>query len=426
MKETLEVWLDVAFLEGMHKVGILAHDRGQVRFNYDSAWLNHPASFMLDPDLSLDAAPFFPNPTAGNFGVFLDSSPDRWGQTLMKRREALEAKDNKRQPRTLYAWDFLIGVQDATRQGALRFRYEGTTEFLSAHRLPAPPVTSLRKLEAIAHEITNKHITDLNALRRWLAVLVAPGASLGGARPKANFTDDDGSLWIAKFPARDDDRDIGAWEAVVSTLAQEANIIVPPARVLRFGSDYHTFCVQRFDRSGHDRVFYASAMTMLKKQQSEGTSYLEIAQFLRNNGADASLRTDLEQLFRRVVFNIAISNRDDHLRNHGFLLGPKGWRLAPAFDVNPNIDKAEHVLNIDDSDNRPSLDTALSTAGWYGLDTLQAEKITEEVLSAVAKWKSMAKKIGISNAEIEFMAGAFSGELKTSHDGDSGMSGGPP
>lgn len=407
MSGALEVWLDVDFLEGMHKVGTLSHDRGQVRFNYDSAWLNHPACFMLDPDLSLDAAPFFPNPAAGNFGIFLDSSPDRWGQTLMKRREALEAKDDKRQARALYAWDFLIGVQDATRQGALRFRYEGATEFLAAHRLPAPPITSLRELEVIAREITNKHITDLDALRRWLAVLVAPGASLGGARPKANFTDDDGSLWIAKFPARDDDSNIGAWEGVVHTLALEAKIIMPPARMMQFDNGYHTFCVKRFDRSGHGRVFYASAMTMLKKQQSEGTSYLEIAQFLQNNGSDATLRSDLEQLFRRVIFNIAVSNRDDHLRNHGFLLGSKGWRLAPAFDVNPNIDKAEHVLNIDDSDNRPSLDTALTTAGWYGLHTHQAGKITGEVLSAVTKWKSVAKKTGISNAEIEFMAGAF-------------------
>jgi serine/threonine-protein kinase HipA len=406
---TLEVWLDVDFLDGMHKVGMLSHDRGQVRFSYDSAWLNHPACFMLDPDLSLDAAPFFPNPTAGNFGVFLDSSPDRWGQTLMKRREALEAKDDKRQARTLYAWDFLIGVQDATRQGALRFRHAGTTEFLAAHRLPAPPVTSLRELEAIAREITNKHITDLDALRRWLAVLVAPGASLGGARPKANFTDEDGSLWIAKFPARDDDRDIGAWEGVVHALASEAKIIMPPARMMQFSNGHHTFCVKRCDRSGRGRIFYASAMTMLKKEQSEGTSYLEIAQFLQNNGSHVTLRADLEQLFRRVIFNIAVSNRDDHLRNHGFLLGPKGWRLAPAFDVNPNIDKAEHVLNIDDSDNRPGLDTASATAGWYGLDTHHAEKIAEEILSAVAKWQSVAKRIGISNAEIELMGSAFVG-----------------
>ncbi|MDP2828294.1 MAG: HipA domain-containing protein [Sulfuricellaceae bacterium] len=325
----------------------------------------------------------------------------------MKRREALEAKDAKRQTRTLHSWDYLIGVQDATRQGALRFRHEGSTEFLAAHRLPAPPVASLRELEAVAREITNKHITDLDALRRWLSVLVAPGASLGGARPKANFTDNDGSLWIAKFPARDDDRDIGAWEAVLHTLALTANVIMPPARVLRFGSQYHTFCVQRFDRSGHNRVFYTSAMTMLKKQQSEGASYLDIAQFLHNNGAGRTLHSDLEQLFRRVVFNIAVSNRDDHLRNHGFLLGSDGWRLSPAFDVNPNIDKAEHVLNIDESDNRPNLDAALSTAAWYGLDTGQAGMVVEEILSVVGKWKSVARKTGISNAEVELMSSAF-------------------
>lgn len=407
MAEKLEVWLDVDFFTDPHRVGTLAHDRGQVWFTYSDGWLKHPSRFMLDPDLSLDAAPFFPKSETGNFGIFLDSSPDRWGQTLMKRREALEAKDTKRPARNLYAWDFLIGVQDKTRQGALRFRREGGNEFLGSHRLAAPPVTSLKEIQAVAHELTNKRFDNLDALRRWLAVLVAPGASLGGARPKANFTEADGSLWIAKFPSRDDDRDVGAWERVAHSLAKAAGIVVPPAKAIRLGSEHHTFCVQRFDRRGARRVFYASAMTLLRKEQSEGSSYLELAQIIRTRGAKSTVTNDLEQLFRRVSFNVATSNKDDHLRNHGFILGPDGWRLAPAFDVNPIPDKYEHVLNIDDCDNRPSMASVLATSDWYGLDSGRAEQIVDEVVKAVKFWPQVARMSGIGAAEIELMSSAF-------------------
>ena len=205
----LEVWLDCDLAPAC-QVGSLAHDRGQIRFRYERAWLAQPQAFALDPDLSLDDAPFFPKPELGNFGVFLDSAPDRWGQTLMKRREALQAKDEQRPPCNLYAWDYLIGVQDLTRQGALRFRLAGTQAYLGDEAMAAPPITTLRELEAVAYQLSSRRIDDLGALRKWLAVLVAPGASLGGARPKANFTEVDGSLWIGKFPARDDDRDVGA------------------------------------------------------------------------------------------------------------------------------------------------------------------------------------------------------------------------
>ena len=403
----LEVWLDCNHVPP-RLVGTLAHDRGQIRFHYDRAWLGDPRAFALDPNLTLDDAPFFPKPELGNFGIFLDSSPDRWGQTLMKRREALLAKDEKRAPRTLYAWDFLIGVQDFTRQGALRFRLAGTEEFLGNEKMAAPPITTLRELEAVAYQLSSRRIDDLDALRKWLTVLVAPGASLGGARPKANFTETDGSLWIGKFPARDDDRDIGAWEHVVHGLAAKAGVDVPPAKPVQLNNEFHTFCVERFDRANGARRFYASAMTLLRKEHSEGTSYLELAQFLRANGDGAHVAEDLEQLFRRVAFNVAVGNRDDHLRNHGFVLGAKGWRLAPAFDVNPNIDKAEHVLNIDDSDNRPSLKTVLATAAFYGLAPKRAEQVLEEVAGAVDGWQDAARTAGIARGDVELTAGAFS------------------
>lgn len=403
----LEVWLD-GDLGQPCLVGTLAHDRGQIRFRYERAWLRDARAFALDPDLSLDDAPFFPKPELGNFGIFLDSSPDRWGQTLMKRREALQARDEKRTPRTLYAWDFLIGVQDFTRQGALRFRLAGTEEFLGNEKMAAPPITTLRELEAVAYQLSSRRIDDLDALRKWLAVLVAPGASLGGARPKANFTEADGSLWIGKFPARDDDRDIGAWEHLVHGLALKAGVDVPAAKAVRLNNAFHTFCVQRFDRSHGARRFYASAMTLLRKEQSEGTSYLELAQFLRSQGDGAHADADLEQLFRRVAFNVAVGNRDDHLRNHGFVLGETGWRLAPAFDVNPNVDKAEHVLNLDDADHRPSLATVLATAAFYGLTAERGRQVVEEVASAVDGWEDAARQAGIARGDVELTAGAFS------------------
>ncbi|MDM0084747.1 type II toxin-antitoxin system HipA family toxin [Variovorax sp. J31P179] len=404
--KVLEVWLDCD-LGPPCLVGTLAHDRGQIRFQYDSDWLSDDRAFALDPDLSLAAQPFFPRAEVGNFGVFLDSSPDRWGQTLMKRREALQAKDENRAPRTLYAWDYLIGVQDLTRQGALRFRLQGTDEFLGSEKMAAPPVTTLRELEAVAYQLSSRRIDDLDALRKWLAVLVAPGASLGGARPKANFTESNGSLWIGKFPARDDDRDVGAWEFVVHDLAQKAGVDVPNAKLIRMNNDFHTFCVERFDRAAGIRRFYASAMTLLRKEQSEGTSYLELAQFIRHHGDGAHVDTDLVQLFRRVAFNVAVGNRDDHLRNHGFVLGASGWRLAPAFDVNPNIDKAEHVLNLDDSDNRPSLATVLSTAEFYGLSAEEAASIVEHVADVVDHWQAVAARLSISRADVLLTGAAF-------------------
>ncbi|HEV7138786.1 MAG TPA: type II toxin-antitoxin system HipA family toxin [Steroidobacteraceae bacterium] len=414
MTDDVEVWLDADFLERT-RVGTLSHDRGTLRFAYDPVWLKNPQAFALDPDLSLGEGSYFPNAEAGNFRVFDDSAPDRWGQTLMKRREALAAKDEGRKPRTLYAWDFLLGVEDISRQGALRYRRSEEEAFLAHETLPVPPAASLRELEIAAREITARRIDDLKALRQWLKVLVAPGASLGGARPKASFTETNGTLWIAKFPARDDTRDVGAWEALVQQLAARAGIDVPASELRRLTGEYHTFCVQRFDRSGVRRRFYTSAMALLRKDQSEGTSYLELAEFLHAHGAKDHIEADLEQLFRRVAFNVAIGNRDDHLRNHGFLLTATGWRLAPAFDLNPNIDRADHVLNIDESDNRPSLATVVETSEWYVGSKDRGRLIVAEVLHETRRWRQAAQALKIARADVELTASAFA-ESDDAHD----------
>jgi serine/threonine-protein kinase HipA len=407
VSDSLQVWVDADFLTDKLQIGTLTHDRGAIRFAYDPSWLQHPLSFAIDPDLSLGEGVFHPKPEQGNFRVFDDSAPDRWGQMLMKRREALSAKDERRAPRTLYAWGYLIGVQDFTRQGALRLGRAGESHFLADHPRSAPPVANLRELEVVAGEITAKCLDDLDALRRWLAALVAPGASLGGARPKANFTDTDQNLWIAKFPAKDDERDIGAWESLAHDLARRAGIDVPSARTYTFSGEFHTFCVKRFDRLENRRRFYASAMAMLRKDQSEGTSYLDMAEFLHHRGAKQYVAADLEQLFRRVAFNVAIGNRDDHLRNHGFILTSSGWRLAPAFDVNPNIEKADHVLNIDESDNRPSLATVIDTSEWYSLSRDRGAKIVGEITQETRRWRQLATYAKIARADIELTAVAF-------------------
>lgn len=408
MSAALEVWLDSDLPAATMQAGTLTQDCGTLRFAYSPAWLSCPHAFAIDPALTLDKGDFFcPATSEGTFGVFDDSSPDRWGKTLMKRREALEAQDQGRVPRVLTAWDYLMGVQDVTRQGALRLRTVGTEPFLANAPLPAPPFARLRELEAVARELSARRIDDLDALRRWLSVLVAPGASLGGARPKANFTGTDGSLWIAKFPSREDDRDVGAWEFVAHTLAAQAGIDVPGAQLLRFGKDFHTYCAERFDRVGGKRRFYASALSLLRRNESEGASYLEIAEFIQRNGAARHIARDLAQLFRRVVFNVATGNRDDHLRNHGFLLTPDGWRLAPAFDVNPNIEKAEHVLNLDDTNNSPSLAAVIATAEWYGLSKDQGRVVVDEVIAVTRQWREAASQAQVSRADIEMTAVAF-------------------
>ncbi len=403
----LEVWGDSDIFAGQQRVGTLHHDHGHIRFDYTDEWLAHPNSFNIDPHLSLDKGVFHPRPDIGSFGMLLDSSPDRWGQTLMKRREVQQANDEGRKPRTLRAWDYLVGVQDWTRQGALRFKYENTDTFLGAHKLPAPPISQLRELEDVAMKLSDKRIDDLDALRRWLGVLVAPGSSLGGARPKANISERDGSLWIAKFPAKDDDRDIGAWEMLTHDLAAMALINVPPATLHRFGGSYHTYCVKRFDREGDKRIFYASAMTMLGATQSEGYSYLDIAQILQTQGDPQYIQNDLEQLFRRVVFNVMVGNRDDHLRNHGFVMGTNGWRLSAAFDVNPNIDKVDHVLCLDDKNDHPSIHTIINTASFYDLSDNRAAEIVTNLGDTIKNWRRVAQKMGISRADIQLMSSAF-------------------
>ncbi len=397
-REQLWVWLDDPAFGPLQQIGILFRgDRGSVCFAYDPDWLAHAHAFQLDPELDLLPGEFYPG--GSNFGVFMDSCPDCWGQILMKRREAIEARDEDRSPRTLGPWEFLLGVQDCTRMGALRYSLPGRDVFLADEALSAPPVARIAELQAIAFELTRKKPANPDKIKEWLKVLVAPGASLGGARPKANLVDDQSQLWIAKFPSADDDYDVAIWEKVLHDLARGCGITVSESRLMQLGDGYHTFLVKRFDRNGEDRRFFVSAMAMLNHVDTDDAGYLELAEFLATFGDPDFLQADLEELFTRVVFNVATANRDDHLRNHGFLRSPAGWRLAPAFDINPSFKKEEHVLSLDMYQRLPEMDVVLETAGYYRLDKKQATAIVQKVCEIIAEWKRRAQNYGLSRQE---------------------------
>lgn len=380
-------------------------------FKYDHEWLKGKHARILDPHLGLFKGQQYAPDTHDNFGIFLDSSPDRWGRVLMKRREAQEAREEKRSQKMLYESDYLLGVYDGHRMGALRFRFDPEGPFLDANRaLAAPPWASLRELENASLQLEKDDVENDPEYSKWLKLLVAPGGSLGGARPKASVVDEQGHLWIAKFPSTRDEIDVGAWESVVHKLAQRAGIVVANASARRFGSQQHTFLTRRFDRTETgERLHFASAMTLLNHNDGDaattGASYLELVEFLSKEGANAT--DDLEQLWRRIVFFICVSNTDDHLRNHGFMLQPKGWALAPGYDMNPVPTGDGLQLNISESDNTQDLDLALSVIEYFRLKKPQAEKIIEDVTTAVNEWRAVASTAGIAKGEQDRVSHAF-------------------
>jgi len=325
----------------------------------------------------------------------------------MKRREAALAKIDDRRTRVLMETDYLLGVHDQYRMGGLRFKQMLEGEFLDNNdKLAAPPMSSLRELEyAVSKVEDDKQAEDPDYLK-WLFMLISPGSSLGGARPKACVVDEDESLWIAKFPSRYDDYDIGAWEYVVYLLALDAGIEMAESRIQRFNSPYHTFITKRFDRHDAERLHFTSAMTQLGYYDGDyEASYLELAEFITQHGSQAA--ADLEQLWRRIVFNIAVSNTDDHLRNHGFMLEQQGWRLSPAYDLNPVTPAHGLHLNITESDNRLNFDLAMEVIGYFRISAMRAEEILGEVQQSVGQWRQKADTVGIGRAEQERMEQAF-------------------
>lgn len=392
-------------------IGILSAQQAKGKkafsFEYDTGWLQSNQKFILDPDIQLYGGPQYPNQKE-NFGIFLDSMPDTWGRTLMKRRAAQWAKENKEKTPTLYDIDFLLGVYDESRMGALRFKTDPNGVFLDNNKTAStPPWSSIRELQNAAYIFENDNEND--EINRWLSVLMAPGSSLGGARPKANILDNDKSLWIAKFPSKTDTIDKAAWEFLAYKLAIKAGIEMAPCRMERISGKHHTFFTKRFDRENGERIHFASAMTMTGNNEDtirdHQASYLDIAEFISNQGADVT--GNLHQLWRRIIFNIAISNTDDHLRNHGMILTNEGWILSPAYDLNPSIDKDGLALNIDTYNNDLDFELAKSVGEFFRLNQKQMESIIQEIMKVTSNLQIMAKEIGIPRSEQELMAKAF-------------------
>lgn len=383
-------------------------------FQYDDAWLKSTGlTISLDPDLCSFSGRQYPG-GKGIFGVFSDASPDRWGQMLMRKRERILAAKEGRKPQKLHDSDYLLGVYDETRMGGIRFKLDPESEFLSDDReTPTPPWATLRALEEASRQFEN----DEDALNeKWLKQLLKPGSSLGGARPKATVVDTDGQLWIAKFPSKNDENNTGAWEKTVHDLARMCGLNVPESKIETFSKLGSTFLVRRFDREGEKRIHFASAMTLLGKSDgasaADGTGYLELAAFLKAYGARP--KEDLAELWKRIVFNMAVSNTDDHLRNHAFILTKAGWRLSPLYDVNPVPYGDELALNVTADDNRISVPLAVAAAVHFGITAEQANEWAGSILTTIREnWEPIARGYHLTRGQIEDMRPAFSACYET-------------
>lgn len=408
------VYADWDKLNGPELMGILnvSITRGKevFSFEYDKDWLQSAPAQLLDPDLGFYSGPQFLSEGKSNFGLFLDSSPDRWGRLLMKRREAANARKEERPVNTLYESDYLLGVFDGHRMGALRLKLDPDGEFLDNDEIHAsPPWTKLRDLEYASSIAEDEGDFEDPEYLKWLKLLLVPGSSLGGARPKASVVDPDKELWIAKFPGKTDQIDVGAWEMVVHELARRSGIRVPESRIEKLSGKFHTYLSKRFDRVSGSRIHFASALTMLGYSDgagfSEGASYLELAEFLMQSGANVA--GDLEELWKRIVFNICVSNTDDHLRNHGFILTQTGWILSPAYDMNPENKTSGLSINISEDDNSLDLDLAREVAEYFRVNAENSNQIISQITSVVKEWRPVANSFGVSRSEQDMMSGAF-------------------
>lgn len=419
MPATIAVYADWDGLEAPLRVGTLHARTGAGRevfeFEFATAALAAPAmaNIHLDPRLGMYEGPQHPAQGQAVFGVFADASPDRWGRMLMQRRLD-RARRAGAEPATarLFESDYLLGVHDEYRSGALRFKLDDRGEFLdNRHGAAAPPFVQLRELEVASLSLERDEANAAAGVDDWLRMLIAPGGSLGGARPKASVVDPDGRLWIAKFPSVRDEHDVGAWELVVHGLARACGLNVATALAQQFANPHHTFLVRRFDRTAAGRrSHFASAMTLTGRQDgddaSTGASYLEIARVLMDHGAQTD--SDLHELWSRIVFNMLVSNTDDHLRNHGFILVPgKGWRLSEAYDMNPVPGSHGLKLNVSEADNALDLDLARSVAPYFRIRKNEADEIIANFQLVVAQWAKIARRLQISRREQELIAPAF-------------------
>ncbi len=414
MREII-VFADWINLPKCSKIGILRSEKSKgeevFSFEYSEAWLKSDFVQEIDPDLKLYSGPQYLNDNKPNFGLFLDSSPDRWGRMLMERREAILSRITDQPKKRLSESDYLLGVNDETRMGALRFKLEENGDFLANQsHIKTPPFTSIRELEHASLKIEDDDFFKDEEHQKWLMLLITPGSSLGGARPKANVIDSIGDLWIAKFPSRNDYKDNGAWQFIVNQMAYELGIKVAIGDARIYSQKRHTYLTKRFDRTHKKkRVHFASAMSLLGYKDGyshkEGGSYLELVELIEQYGSNAN--DDIRELWRRIVFSIAVSNTDDHLRNHGFLLQKNGWRLSPAYDINPIENGTGLSLNISEDDNSLDFDLCMEVIDYFRWKEKEAKEFIGKTKRTVSHWKERARGMSISHAEQASMETAF-------------------
>ena len=415
----LYVFADFDWLKEPRLIGELSYEslRGSdsYGFCYSDDWLRDYGNLFLSDDLNNYPGQQYTAPGKDIFGCFSDALPDRWGRTLINRREQILAKEEKRPVRRLSSFDYLVGIEDYSRMGGLRFKDSLDGEYINASEvLRIPPITDIRELIAASSEIEKSEEENHLPERRWIEQLVQPGSSLGGARPKASVIDENKILHIAKFPSRKDDYDTGLWEHFSHLLAKKAGIHAAETKVIFTNDKYHTLLSRRFDRKEDGkRIHFASAMTLLGLNDGDnantGHGYLDIVDFILQNCTN--VEDNLQELYRRVAFNICIGNSDDHFRNHGFLLTAKGWTLSPAYDMNPTLNEYQSLL-VSSTSNKAELDILLDTCEDYMLNRKIAEKIISEVIEVVKGWREMATRLSISKREMDIFAGVLDERCK--------------
>ncbi len=411
----LLVYADLHWLHTPALVGELSYEslRGadSYGFSFAPTWLQTQRDLFLSADLNNYTGMQYTAADRDIFGCFSDALPDRWGRTLLNRREQLQAQEQRRPLRRLSSFDYLLGIDDYSRMGAFRFKETPDSDFINSDpMLKIPPLTDIRTLQAAGSAIEQSEAHNALPEKKWIAQLIQPGTSLGGARPKASVTDLDGALCVAKFPSRSDDYDVELWEHLCHLLARKAGIEVADTKVLKAIGPYHTLISRRFDRTTDGRhIHFASAMTLLGLQDgnnaADGHGYLDLVDFIVQHCT--AVESNLRELYRRVAFYICVGNSDDHFRNHGFLLTPKGWTFSPAYDINPTLNPAQSLL-ITSVSNQAAFSQLRAAAKDYLLTRETADAILAEVQAALQDWPTLATHIGIPRREIAQFADRWS------------------
>lgn len=412
--ERLLVFADFDWLDKPELVGELCYEKlrgsDSYAFRFDDNWLKFHAGIKLSEDINNYPGLQYTQPGNDIFGCFSDALPDRWGRTLLKRREQIQASEEKRAVRNLSSFDYLMGIDDFSRMGGFRLKRELDGDFINVSpSLKIPPLAELRQLVLASQEVEKSEENDVLPEKKWIAQLIQPGTSLGGARPKAGVLDDSGNLCIAKFPSRKDDYDTGLWEHFSHLLARKAGIYAAQTKVLGGLGKYHTLLSKRFDRTDKGkRIHFASSMSLIGLRDGDnaqgGYGYLNIVDFILQSCCD--VEKNLQELYRRVAFNICIGNSDDHFRNHGFLLTPRGWTLSPAYDMNPTLNEYQSLL-INESSNKADIRTLLESCESYMIKKEVAENIIRQVQAAVAGWENLAVLLQIPAREVTMFKDRF-------------------